>query len=401
MNIALIGHGFWPLVGGLERQVYDCALGLARRGCHVRVLSIIGEHADLPADDVLHLPGAAPIQVHRAPVLRPMVPDDPLSEPEIPADAYRDLADGWTHMLADADAMCTFGLSPALAGALIRRRLGLPFIAVVPGVPERADARFREVLDCDADLFVGVSRFMCERARELYDLPMLPVYNGIDTDFFRPARDRLDEDVLRDLPGPLIAGPLIVSPVRLDPAKGLELLIDAFELVASLRPDATLLITGNGSICHQLGLTNPYYDYLCGLVDLKELRHKVRFARGAIAAADMPALYSRADLCIMTSVTEGFGLGLAESLACETPVVATRTEGMAEVFHDGVGGFYVDHRDPIDVAQALLTLLGDKPLRQRLGRSGRQHVCAAFPMQRQADRYLELFTSLCTARLAA
>lgn len=396
MNVALIGHGFWPLVGGLERQVYDCAIGLSRRGCRVRVLSIIGQDTDLPTDEVLHLPGDVVVQVHRAPVLRPALPHHPLADPEIPVDAYRRLAPHWSRLLTDADVLCTFGASPALAGAALRDRLGLPFVAVLPGVPEHADARFHEVLACGADLFVGVSRFMCRRAVDLYDLPMIPVYNGVDTDFFRPTDGPLDYEVLRDLPGPLIT-----SPVRLDPSKGLELLLDAFELVASLRPDATLLITGNGSICHHLGLTNPYFEYLRSLVDLKELGHRVRFARGAFAWADMPALYTRSDLCVMTSLTEGFGLGLAESLACGTPVVATRTEGMAEVFVDGVGGCYVDGRDAVDVAQCMLTFLGDDALCRRLGASGRRHVQAAFPLQAQSDRYLELFTSLTTARVAA
>jgi glycosyltransferase involved in cell wall biosynthesis len=102
----------------------------------------------------------------------------------------------------------------------------------------------------------------------------------------------------------------------------------------------------------------------------------------------------------MTSLTEGFGLGLAESLACQTPVVATRTEGMAEVFPDGEGGVYVD-REATDIAQCLLRLIDDDALRLRMGCAGRNHVVARFPLQAQADRYLELFTSLCTARVAA
>ena len=395
MNVALIGHGFWPLVGGLERQIYDCAVGLARRGCSVRVLSIIAEGTDLPTDEVLHLPDSGPIQIHRAPVLQPAAPNDPMSEPEIPADAYRQLAPRWARLLHDADMLCTFGASPALAGRLIKRRLGLPFVAVLPGIPRQADERFREVLNCDADLFIGVSRFMCDRAATLYDLHMIPIYNGIDTDVFRPTQQVLDYEILRDLPGPLVT-----SPVRLDPSKGIDLLLDAFELVASLRPDATLLITGNGSICHHLGMTNPYDEHLQRVVQLKELTHRVRFARGVFSSADMPALYTQSDVCVMTSVTEGFGLGLAESLACETPVVATRTEGMSEVFVDGEGGVYVE-RDAGDIAQCLLTLLGDNALRLRMGQTGRQHVVANFPVQAQADRYLALFSALCKSRVAA
>lgn len=395
MNVALIGHGFWPLVGGLERQIYDCAVGLARRGCAVRVLSIITEDTDLPTDEVLHLPDAWPIQVHRAPVLKPTAPDDPMSEPEIPADAYRQLAPRWSQLLHDTDVLCTFGASPALAGRLIQQQLGLPFAAVLPGIPPQADKRFEQVLACGADLFIGVSRFMCRRAAELYDLHMIPVYNGIDTDAFQPTQQILDYDILSDLPGPLIT-----SPVRLDPSKGLDLLLDAFELVTAMCPDATLLITGNGSICHHLGMINPYYEHLQRAVQLKELSDRVRFARGAFRSDDMPALYSLSDVCVMTSLSEGFGLGLAESLACETPVVATRTEGMNEIFIDGEAGFYAE-RDAADIARRLLLILGNNQMRRRMGTAGRRHVVEHFPMQAQADRYLSLFQSLRTTRAAA
>jgi len=88
-------------------------------------------------------------------------------------------------------------------------------------------------------------------------------------------------------------------------------------------------------------------------------------------------------------------------MACGTPVVATRTEGMAEVFTDGAGGVFVDSREPTDIAQCLLTLLGDEHLRRRLGATGRRHVQRAFPVQQQADRYLELLHSLCACRRAA
>ena len=401
MNIGLIGHGFRPIAGGLERPLRDCAAGLSRRGCRVRVLSIVGEGCRLPRDEVLHPPGGSPVQVHRAAVPRPAANGDPLAEPEIPASACRGLAPHWCSLLADADVVCTFGASPALAGAEVRARLGLPFIAVLPGLPSQADARFQEVLRCGADLFVGVSRSMCRRAEERFGLRMIPVCNGVDTGFFQPVAAPAAEsalgryEVLRGLPGPLIT-----SPARLDPGNGLELLIEAFELVVSLRPDTSLLITGLGSLRHH-PLGNSYADYLAGLVELKELGARVRFGRGVFEARHMPALYSRSHLCVLTGAGEGFGLEWAESLACETPVVATRTEGMAELFGHGTGGLLVDGRDPVKVAQGILPLLDDDGLRRRLGRSGREHVRRAFPLQAQADRYLELFSSIRAARAAA
>ena len=399
MNIGLIGQEVPPLSGGLDRQVHDCAAGLARRGCRVRVLSIVDEGCGRPGDEVLPQAGGAPVQVHRTPLPRLTAADG--TEPGITAGACRGLAPHWCSLLAGADAVCTFGVSPALAGAEIRRRLGLPFIAVLPDLPRQADARFRQVLGCGADLFVGVSRSMCRRAEERFGLPMAPVPGGVDTERYRPVPATAAESALSRytvLGG--IPGPLITSPARLDPGQGLELLIEAFELVVSLGSDATLLITGNGSVRHRL-VGNPYADYLAGLVEMKELGGRVRFGGGVFEVRHLPALYSRSRLCVTTSAREGPGLELAESLACGTPVVATPGEGRAEILGHGTGGLLVDRRDPVQVARAILALLDDDGLRGRLGNGGREHVRRAFPLRAQADRYLELFSSVTSARAAA
>lgn len=153
MNIGLIGQEIPSPAGGLERRVQDCADGLARSGCRVRVISIVGEGRGLASDEILLRPGGSPIQVHRSSVPGA---DDP--GPGLTAGACRGLAPHWCTLLADADVVCSFGATPALAGAEIRRRLELPFIAVLPDPPGPSDARFREVLGCGADLLVGLSR---------------------------------------------------------------------------------------------------------------------------------------------------------------------------------------------------------------------------------------------------
>lgn len=396
MNIALIGQEMPPLSGGLDRQVQDCAAGLSRRGCGVRVLSIVGEGRGLAGDEILLRPGGSPIQVHRTSVPGA---DDP--EPRLTAGACRGLAPHWCSLLADADAVCSFGASPALAGAEIRRRLGLPFIAVLPDLPAPSDTRFREVLGCGADLFVGLSRSLCRRAEERFGLPMTPVPMGVDTELYRPVAAPAAEAALHRysvLGG--IPGPLVTSPVRIDPRQGLEPLIEAFELVVALRPDATLLIAGHAGLRHHL-VGNAYADYLSALVQMKELGARVRFGGGVFKARHMPALYSRSHLCVVAGGGEDFGAAPAESLACGTPVVAPRGEGMAEVLGNGTGGLLADGRDPVKVARAILSLLDDDALRRRLGRGGREHVRRAFPLRAQADRYLELFSSITAARAAA
>ena len=385
MEIGIIGHGFWPQVGGLERQIYDCTVDFAQQGHRSRVVCTTGENSPLAAREELPVPGHAPIEVNRFKAPRQIPAADPLADPTIPVSFYKQSVPQWAELLQTADALLTFGMTPAITGGMIKRQTSIPLVAVLPGIPEEDDARFAEVRQCGADAFVGVSRFMCARAKQHFDLEMTTIYNGVDTDFYQSSCRRFDYPFLHDLPDALIT-----APVRLDPSKGIPVLIDAFERVYSSYPETRLLITGNGSICHELGLIHPYYQYLQDIVRGKGLKERVIFAKGAIAHSDMPALYTRSIVCAMTSLSEGFGLGLAEAMSCGTPVVATWTEGMREIFTDGTGGYYAEPGNSEDVATKLLLLLADADLRKQMGKLAREHIVRNFPASAQGEAYLAL-----------
>lgn len=386
----MITHGIWPQVGGLERQTYDCAVGFSQAGHDVQVVSTVGKDSALPERQTIEVGGGPPVRLHRY-RLRwyEHGTRDPLADPTIPVAAYKELTGAWARDLVDADVVCTFGATPAIVGGAIKESDGTPLVAVLPGIPPETDERFEEVRVCGADAFVSVSEFMRERARALYGMRMVNIYNGIDTEYFRPMRRQLPYGFLNDLPGPLIC-----SPVRLDPSKGIPVLLDAFEVVHRELPRATLLITGNGSLCSELGMTASYHGYLVDLVKEKGLGERVVFAKGAIAPEDMPAVYTMSTVSVMTSLSEGWGLGNAEALACGTPAVATRTEGMQEVFVDGHGGYYADVGAVDQVAEKVLLLLRDEGLRARMGAEGREYIRRTFPLARQTESYLRLFEQL-------
>ncbi len=387
MKIGIITHGFWPQVGGLERQVFDCSSGFARKGHKVKVLSISGEKSRRSERETLTIEGAQSIEVFRFKVSAcRRVDDDWLT---FPTDFYKQSAPWWGPLLQDVDVLCSFGAVPAIAGGMIKKVNQTPLVAVLPGIPEQPSDSFVEVQQSGADRFVAVSRFMRARAKKLFNMDMVNIYNGIDTDFFKPTRGKLEYPFLQSL-----SGELITSPVRLDPSKGLPILIDAFEMVHASHPDAQLLITGNGSIFHELGSTNSYYEYLVNIVKSKDLTQHVIFAKGGIGAQDMPALYSRSSVCVMTSLSEGFGLGIAEAMACGSPVVATRTEGLQEVFKDGKGGYYAASGSAEQVAEKIMRLLADPELSKGMGAQARTHIIDTFPLRTQTDRYIEIFNAL-------
>ncbi len=229
---------------------------------------------------------------------------------------------------------------------------------------------------------------MQEKARALYDLEMINIYNGVDTDFFKPTHQSMNYGFLKN-----VSERLITSPVRLDPMKGIHILIEAFEKVRRSYDKATLLITGNGSVFHEMGTISPYHEYLLNMSERMGLEDHVVFALGETSNEDMPALYTLSSVCVMTSLSEGFGLGIAEAMACETPVVATRTEGMQEVFEDGIGGYYADVGNTDQIAESIIKLLTDSELKTRMGKEAREHILNTYSLNAQIDGYLDLFYS--------
>lgn len=389
MNVGVIGHGFWPQVGGLERQVYDVATGLGSTEA-VTVVATCGEGSPYASSDV-HCERFGSVEVRRYTVPSDRFPrDHPPSDPSILLDYYLERVEDWAGLLGQVDVICAFGVVPCIAAGEIKRRCAIPMVAVLPGVPDGEDAAFAAALDADADVLVSVSQFMQRRARDLFGVEFVNIYNGVDGDFYRPSQEQLPYGFLDDVK----AGTLITSPVRLDPGKGIPFLLQSFAILREKHPMAHLLITGNGSIFAELDALEEYFQELLARAAELGIGEHVTFARGAVAAQHMPALYSKSTVSVMASYTEGFGLGIAESLACETPVVACHSEGMQEVFEHGTGGLFVNYGDADGLADAIDTMLTDPDYRATMGRQGREHVLATFPLSKQTTSYQRLLREL-------
>ncbi|HSW81603.1 MAG TPA: glycosyltransferase family 4 protein [Candidatus Saccharimonas sp.] len=82
-------------------------------------------------------------------------------------------------------------------------------------------------------------------------------------------------------------------------------------------------------------------------------------------------LYNSADIFVMPSEFEGFGLAALEAMACGTPVVATRVQGLQEFIVDGNNGLFVDYGNPKQIAQAILEIQNNKNLKEKLRSNSR------------------------------
>jgi D-inositol-3-phosphate glycosyltransferase len=108
---------------------------------------------------------------------------------------------------------------------------------------------------------------------------------------------------------------------------------------------------------------------------------------------DLPAYYRAADILVVPSRSESFGLVAAEAQACGLPVVAAAVGGLAHAVADGVSGILVDGWDPADWAAALRRVVTDPALASRLSAGAREQA-ERFSWPATADRLLELYSGL-------
>jgi glycosyltransferase involved in cell wall biosynthesis len=196
-----------------------------------------------------------------------------------------------------------------------------------------------------------------------------PVHNGIDPDRF--AYDPGEPDK-----------PMLVFVGRIDPLKDIETLLKAFALVRDVVPGVQLRMFGPRQ--------SAAYGRRCD-----SLAAELRLGASAVFEGQIASTadaYRSAQVVLLTSISEGFPFAVLEAMACGRPVVATDVGGVAEaVGHDGV---LVPPRDPVAVAQATITLLGDPELRRSLGHRARQRVTSHFTVSRCVSNYRELYRDI-------
>ncbi len=188
-------------------------------------------------------------------------------------------------------------------------------------------------------------------------------------------------------------GPLLLFVGRLERLKGVDIAIRALaELRNGGRHDLKLLVVG--SDVRERGVREgdesetQRLKYVAASLGVRD---SVEFA-GSVAHHELPYFYSAADVCVMPSYSESFGLVGLEAQACGCPVVGSGVSGIRSVVRDGVTGFLVDGDNPSDYAERIGRLLDETELARLMGLRG-QLLAQRFSWNRTADRLAEMFTS--------
>jgi D-inositol-3-phosphate glycosyltransferase len=185
---------------------------------------------------------------------------------------------------------------------------------------------------------------------------------GVDTALFRPG----DRDAARARIAPGEA-PLLLYVGRIAPIKGLETLLDAVVRLRARGSGVRLLIVGGEA-------DEPADGHEAEIrrrVDALGLHEAVRFV-GAQPQDALRDYYVAADVTVLPSYYESFGMVALEAMACGSPVIGSRVGGLATTVRDGVTGFLVPDGDAGALGERIEMLVDDADLRFRLGREGVQ-----------------------------
>ncbi len=277
-----------------------------------------------------------------------------------------------------------------LYARLVREWEGLPLPLVVTlhsFFDEHADDVIRGLMASNlrhADRLIAVSPTIAEQAVSLGADPdrISVIRSGVDVERFRPrnrpaARERL---------GVSPAIPLVLFVGNLEPRKALDRALLALSRVRGELPGVTFAVVGSG---RSVGVHDQEPTLRRMVADLS-LGECVRFV-GDVSATALLDWYAAADVFVLPSTSEAQGIVALEAMASGLPVVVSAVGGLRETVRDGETGFLVPVGDVDLLAARLMALLGDAPLRERVGRCARASVSRDFSWERAVKATMEVY----------
>jgi len=218
-------------------------------------------------------------------------------------------------------------------------------------------------------LFVACSDFVMRSARDHLGIPessLEVIYNSVDPETLRcrPGESQQLRESLAIPPD----GIVFLNVGRLDPQKGQEYLLRAFQKAAVAAPNAFLAIAGDG----------PLREYLTALAKELGITEKVRFLG---TRADIGSFLEMSDVFVFPSLFEGLGLALVEAMFKKLPCIVSRIDVLLEVISDQESGLVVAPGSVDELADAMVRLHADPELRKALGVKAEQIAAARFHQQ--------------------
>ena len=347
MRVALVGDEFYPDIGGAAHYAYDLSLQLARLG--VEVVVVTHAHPGQPEEEEI-----AGVRIRR---IEGLVLDNP--HRAVSPLLFRRCHKYILH--AEFDVVHGLDIYSFMAPLAVRfaHRHRIPSVMTCHTVMDSRFLTFWEhVLGSalrlrSADRLVAVSQASA-RFSHLLGFPrkrITVIPNGVDLSCFNGKIDAL---LTRKELG-IDDKPLVVTASRLIKRKSPGLLISAFARVLKVMPDAKLVIAGSGR-------------------EENDLSRRVRdlniadsvFMVGGMGKEEVAQLMAAANVFVLPSKLESFGLSLLEASAAGVPVVCSNAGGVPEVFRDGFNALLYPPGDYDAMAKAIVHVIQDTELAKKI-----------------------------------
>ena len=260
-----------------------------------------------------------------------------------------------------------------------------------PGETEpKARQQVEEELLASADRIIAFSPHERDAMARLYGadvnrIQLAPC--GVDLSTFRP----LDREESRKRLG-LNGDKVLLYVGRIESLKGVELLVHTAAQLDTCEPVRVLVVGDDNGQDREL-------DRLRDLAETLQVEDSFQFV-GRVAQEELPVYYSAADVCVVPSFYESFGLAALESMACGTPVVASRVGGLSTVIQHGSTGYLKSWRCPEAFANSLEMLISSKSLQSSMGLAARRRA-EDLSWDKVAGQIADVYRTLAAERAAA
>jgi D-inositol-3-phosphate glycosyltransferase len=407
LNIAMISYHTCPLAilggkdtGGMNVYVRELTRYLGRQGVHVDVFT---RSQDEHVPQILHDLGYGNRVVHI-----PAGPEHPLPKKEL-ADYLPKFVDGIQKFARDRgihyDLIHSHYWMSGIAAKQLKERWGVPVVHMFHtlGLMKNRVAQSEAEMEGDyraqgeyqvlemADRIIAATLAEESQLQFLYQAneeKIVVIPPGVDVSHFYPIQPEEAKCVI----GVPEDESMLLFVGRIEPLKGVDTLIRAIAHMHSsgvsiLFPHYLAIIGGDPNAkTREMNTEMARLQALSRELGLEDL---IVFL-GKRSQQSLPYYYSAADVLIMPSHYESFGMVALEAMACGTPVVASQVGGLAFLIQDGETGFVVPGGDPLALSERLTQLLSQPELRRRLGEQAAAYA-QDYAWEKIAGRMVDLY----------
>ncbi|MGC8533467.1 MAG: glycosyltransferase family 4 protein [Candidatus Parvarchaeum sp.] len=377
MKVLFLGWEFPPhSVGGLGTHSYNIVKALSEKGVMVNVILPFKEHSEIKGVKFLTFESELFESMYS---LSTKKDSNETGEKNLYRDVLNEVEE-YKNKALDLSSKVEFDVIHAndwvtgRAAIEIKKRTGKKLVATIhsteydrtAGKPWEKIAKEEKELIDNADSIVTVSRRLKEEIIRLYNADerkINVIYNAINKEKFNGIRRDSNRKVV------LYVG-------RLSVQKGIDNLIKAFKIVSKKNDDALLYIIGEG----------PELSNLINLSINLDLSDKVIFL-GRVPDAEMEILYSIANVFVMPSVSEPFGIVALEAIASNVPTIVSSQSGVSEIIKNTLT---VDFWDTEQMADLILGLLDYSEIDKEIAKNAYKEL-DSITWEKAAEKFIETY----------